>query len=95
MRNYYKREEGSDILGIYFGKDEDERYSLLIKLKECPKLDIKTNLLETRIGQRKDRLWALQVSLSDSKYYGVFRALVEDLVSVVKNQVNQSIAEKN
>lgn len=94
MRNYYKREEGSDILGIYFGKDEDERYSLLIKLKECPKLDIKTNLLETRIGQRKDRLWALQVSLSDSKYYGVFRALVEDLVSVVKNQVNQSIAEK-
>ncbi|EAE0330328.1 PD-(D/E)XK motif protein [Listeria monocytogenes] len=95
MKNYYKREEGSDIIGIYFGKDEEERYSLLIKLKECPKLDIKTNLLETRIGKRKDMLWALQVSLRDPKYYGVFRALVEDLVGIVKKQSNLRIIEKN
>lgn len=94
MNNCYKREEGSDILGIYFGRDEEQRYSLLIKFKECPKIDIKTNLLETNIGKRKDSLWALQVSLNDPKYYGVFRVLVEDLVDVVKKQVNQNVAER-
>ena len=92
--NRYKRDGRADILDIYFGKDSEQRSSLLIILKNKPHIKIKSKFLSTEIGLREDNNWAVQVSLTNEKYIGVFKVLVSDLIDTVENVVNQGIAEK-
>ena len=92
--NKYKRDARADILDIYFGKDSEERSSLLIILKKKPYILIKSKFLSTEIGLREDNNWAFQVSLTDEKYIGVFKILVSDLINTIENIVHQEIAEK-
>nr|WP_321291735.1 PD-(D/E)XK motif protein [uncultured Trichococcus sp.] len=92
--NKYKRDARADILDIYFGKDSEERSSLLIILKKKPYILIKSKFLSTEIGLREDNNWAFQVSLTDEKYIGVFKILVSDLINTTENIVHQEIAEK-
>lgn len=92
--NKYKRDARADILNIYFGKDSEERSSLLIILKKKPYILIKSKFLSTEIGLREDNNWAFQVSLTDEKYIGVFKILVSDLINTIENIVHQEIAEK-
>ena len=92
--NKYKRDARADILDIYFGKDSEERSSLLIILKKKPFILIKSKFLSTEIGLREDNNWAFQVSLTDEKYIGVFKILVSDLINTIENVVHQEAAEK-
>jgi len=92
--NKYKRDGRADILDIYFGKDSEERSSLLIILKKKPYILIKSKFLSTEIGLREDSNWAFQVSLTDEKYIGVFKILVSDLINTIENVVLQEAAEK-
>lgn len=94
MENKYKREVDSDVLGVYSGTDELGRNSLFVKLKNKPSFSFESNLLKSKAILRKDKQWALQVSLTDNNYIGVFRALINDLVSVVAKETIQAVAER-
>jgi len=92
--NRYKREEDSDILGVYSGTDEHGRESLFVKLKNKPDIYFESNLLLSKATLRGDKRWAFQVSLTNNDYLGVFRVLIRDLVMVVSNESNQLVAER-
>ena len=47
--NRYKRDGRADILDIYFGKDSEQRSSLLIILKNKPHIKIKSKFLSTEL----------------------------------------------
>lgn len=92
--NRYKRIKGTEVLAVYYGENEEFQPSIYIKLKNKPKLDINSKLLKTNIFLRKDRHWAMEISLLSNKYIGVFKVLADDLINTVVNASAQQIAEK-
>ncbi|MBF0841006.1 PD-(D/E)XK motif protein [Staphylococcus lentus] len=90
----YKRAHGTEVLGVYSGKNEQLQPSMYVKLKRKPHIKIKSNLLQTNIFIRKDHLWVLEVSLLDNKFLGVFEILINDLINSVKKSEFQEVAER-
>lgn len=93
--NKYKRVAGTEVLAVYYGENEEFQPSIYIKLKNKPKLNIKSKLLNTNVFLRKDKFWVMEISLLSNKYIGVFKVLAEDLISTVLNENIQQIAEKS
>ncbi|SQE49420.1 PD-(D/E)XK motif protein [Mammaliicoccus sciuri] len=93
--NSYNRIKGTEVIAIYYGENDEFLPSIYIKLKNKPKLNIKSKLLNTNIFLRKDKLWALEISLLSNKYIGVFKVLADDLISTIDDESIQEIAEKN
>ncbi|MBG9977796.1 PD-(D/E)XK motif protein [Ruoffia tabacinasalis] len=92
--NTHKRIKGTDQVGIFIGEDEEQRFSLLIVFTEKPKVTVNSNVILSSVRLRKDRDWALEISLLDENYRGVFQILIDDLVSVVLPEKNQLFAER-
>lgn len=92
--NGFIRNAESEIIDVYSGLDDFKRPAILVKLKKKPRVEIKTQVLETNINQRKDNMWALLISLTNNKLIGVFEKLSKDLISSISDEKNQIIAER-
>lgn len=92
--NGFIRSMESEIIDVYSGFDDLKRPAILVKLKNKPRIEIKTQVLETNINRRKDSMWALLISLTNNKLIGVFEKLSKDLINSISDEKNQVIAER-
>lgn len=93
MKNKYKLKINTGVMEFYTGYDEKGRSSLFLKFNKEPKVNIVSKTLETNIGKRKDGLWALQISLKNELYIGVFKVLIQDLIDETYLETEQEKAE--
>lgn len=94
QENRYKRLPNTNQFGIYYGIDDEGRKSLFVKLRRKPNLSHPGKYLIFASNRRTDDLWAFTVSIDDSKYEGVFKKLIYDLVDTVQSTSNSIVAER-